>query len=170
MSSARNFQFKSVNYTGLGQGPRVIIMGATHGNEVCGTEAIKRAAAHGLGLACLSLCAVQELLALRRLWSLRRLRQYDVIFIYREIFPIGPALLEWLMSMPGLPPIVFDFDDAIFLPSVSEANRLIEALKSPGKVATTIRRSAAVVAKYHVDTGQAAFAVQEQAVQQALVA
>lgn len=86
------------------------------------------------------------LLALRRLWSLRRLRQYDVIFIYREIFPIGPALLEWLMSMPGLPPIVFDFDDAIFLPSVSEANRLIEALKSPGKVATTIRRSAAVVA------------------------
>ena len=42
MSSARNFQFKSVNYTGLGQGPRVIIMGATHGNEICGTEAIKR--------------------------------------------------------------------------------------------------------------------------------
>ena len=85
------------------------------------------------------------LLALRRMWSLRRLRKYDVIFIYREIFPIGPALLEWLMSMPGLPPIVFDFDDAIFLPSVSEANRLIEALKSPGKVATTIRRSTAVV-------------------------
>ena len=85
------------------------------------------------------------LLALRRLWSLRRLREYDVIFIYREIFPIGPALLEWLMSMPGLPPIVFDFDDAIFLPSVSEANRLIEALKSPGKVATTIRRSTTVI-------------------------
>jgi len=42
MSSARNFQFKSVTYTGLGQGPRVIIMGATHGNEICGTEAINR--------------------------------------------------------------------------------------------------------------------------------
>jgi len=42
MHSARNFQFKSVTYTGLGQGPRVIIMGATHGNEICGTEAIKR--------------------------------------------------------------------------------------------------------------------------------
>jgi len=38
----RPFQFKSVTYTGLGQGPRVIIMGATHGNEICGTEAIKR--------------------------------------------------------------------------------------------------------------------------------
>jgi predicted deacylase len=42
MTSARHLQFKSVNYTGLGQGPRVIIMGATHGNEVCGTKAILR--------------------------------------------------------------------------------------------------------------------------------
>lgn len=42
MRSDRPFQFKSVTYTGLGQGPRVIIMGATHGNEICGTEAIKR--------------------------------------------------------------------------------------------------------------------------------
>jgi predicted deacylase len=42
MTSARKLQFKSVNYTGLGQGPRVIIMGATHGNETCGTKAIAR--------------------------------------------------------------------------------------------------------------------------------
>lgn len=42
MTSARNLQFKSVNYTGLGKGPRVIIMGATHGNEICGTIAIRR--------------------------------------------------------------------------------------------------------------------------------
>ncbi|MEW6022889.1 MAG: succinylglutamate desuccinylase/aspartoacylase family protein [Pseudomonadota bacterium] len=42
MRSDRPFQFKSLTYSGLGQGPRVIIMGATHGNEICGTEAIKR--------------------------------------------------------------------------------------------------------------------------------
>jgi predicted deacylase len=42
MTSARDLQFKSVNYTGLGQGPRLIIMGATHGNEICGTKAILR--------------------------------------------------------------------------------------------------------------------------------
>jgi len=42
MTPARDFQFKSVNYTGLGQGPRLIIMGATHGNETCGTKAILR--------------------------------------------------------------------------------------------------------------------------------
>jgi predicted deacylase len=42
MSPARRFQFKSVNYTGLASGPRLIITGAVHGNEVCGTRAIER--------------------------------------------------------------------------------------------------------------------------------
>ncbi len=84
-------------------------------------------------------------LALKHLWALHRVPQYDVIFIYREILPVGPAVVEWLLSMPGCPPIVFDFDDAIFLPSVSEANRLIAALKTPGKVATIVRRSTQVV-------------------------
>jgi predicted deacylase len=42
MASAPNLQFKFVNYTGLDEGPSVIIMGATHGNETCGTEAIRR--------------------------------------------------------------------------------------------------------------------------------
>ena len=84
-------------------------------------------------------------LSLRRLWSLRGIRDYDVVFIYREIFPIGPALVEQLLSRPSLPPIVFDFDDAIFLPSVSEANRLIAALKQPSKVAAIIRASTHVV-------------------------
>jgi len=42
MTSASTLQFKSVTYTGLGQGPRVIIMGATHGNEICGPQAITR--------------------------------------------------------------------------------------------------------------------------------
>lgn len=42
MTSASQMHFKSVNYTGQGPGPRVIIMGATHGNETCGTEAIGR--------------------------------------------------------------------------------------------------------------------------------
>ena len=84
-------------------------------------------------------------LALKHLWALRSAPAYDVIFIYREIFPVGPAFIEWLLSMPGCPALVFDFDDAIFLPSVSEANRLIAALKTPSKVATIVRRSAQVV-------------------------
>jgi predicted deacylase len=42
MTTARDLQFKSINYTGLGKGPRLIITGAVHGNETCGTKAILR--------------------------------------------------------------------------------------------------------------------------------
>jgi glycosyltransferase involved in cell wall biosynthesis len=84
-------------------------------------------------------------LSLKRLDSLRDLQRFDLIFIYREIFPIGPAIIERLLAMSRHPPIVFDFDDAIFLPSVSEANRFISALKFPGKVASIVRHSDHVV-------------------------
>ncbi|MDL2356275.1 MAG: succinylglutamate desuccinylase/aspartoacylase family protein [Pseudomonadota bacterium] len=42
MTTARDLQFKSINYTGLGKGPRLIVTGAVHGNETCGTKAIRR--------------------------------------------------------------------------------------------------------------------------------
>jgi glycosyltransferase involved in cell wall biosynthesis len=89
-------------------------------------------------------------LSLKRLDSLRDVSDFDVVFLYREVFPIGPALVERLLTSRGRPPVVFDFDDAIFLPrtraSVSDANRLIGALKQPGKVATIVRRSRHVIA------------------------
>ena len=40
MSSA--LHFKSINYTGQGSGPRLIVTGAVHGNETCGTKGIHR--------------------------------------------------------------------------------------------------------------------------------
>jgi glycosyltransferase involved in cell wall biosynthesis len=85
-------------------------------------------------------------LALRRLDALRDSSRYDLIFVYREILPVGPAAMERLLAMRGRPPMVFDFDDAIFLPSVSDANRLIAALKRPRKVASIIRGSDHVIA------------------------
>jgi predicted deacylase len=42
MRAASKMQFKSVNYTGMAPGPKLIVMGATHGNEKCGTQAIQR--------------------------------------------------------------------------------------------------------------------------------
>jgi len=86
------------------------------------------------------------LLSLKRLDSLRDVSQFDVVFIYREVFPVGPAIVERLLTTGDRPPVVFDFDDAIFLPSVSDANRLIGALKRPQKVATIIGRSRHVIA------------------------
>jgi glycosyltransferase involved in cell wall biosynthesis len=85
-------------------------------------------------------------LSLQHLRSLRDARDFDAILIYRELFPIGPAIVERLLGGPSRPPVVFDFDDAIFLPNVSDANRPILPLKSPGKVATIIRHSDRVIA------------------------
>jgi predicted deacylase len=42
MTSQRDLQFKSITYTGLAPGPRLIVTGAVHGNETCGTKAILR--------------------------------------------------------------------------------------------------------------------------------
>ena len=85
-------------------------------------------------------------LALKRLQSIRHIERYDLIFLYREAFPIGPAWIEQWLSRPGCPPIVYDFDDAVFLPNVSEANRMISSLKYPQKIPSIVRASTHVVA------------------------
>ncbi|MEO7158290.1 MAG: glycosyltransferase family 1 protein, partial [Vicinamibacterales bacterium] len=55
-------------------------------------------------------------LAIKRYAELSAVASYDLIFLYREAIPLGPPLLEWLLAKTGVP-IVYDFDDAIFLPS-----------------------------------------------------
>jgi len=42
MPSVPHLQFKSIHYAGLGQGTRLIVTGAVHGNETCGTKGILR--------------------------------------------------------------------------------------------------------------------------------
>ena len=41
-AAAHRPHFKSHNYTGLKPGPRLVVLGAVHGNETCGTQAIQR--------------------------------------------------------------------------------------------------------------------------------
>ena len=65
-----------------------------------------------------------------RLGHIARAGRYDAIWIYREAMPIGPPLLESLLTLFGHP-LLFDFDDAVFLPNTSSANRYIAALKYP---------------------------------------
>ncbi len=84
-----------------------------------------------------------------RVVTLFHRHQYDVMFISREAFPIGPAVFEAALAASGVP-LVYDFDDAVFLENVpentSDANRYLAALKYPGKIASIIRRSDQVIA------------------------
>jgi len=83
-------------------------------------------------------------LAARRLFELNSLDDYDLVFLYREAIPLGPPLIERAIARRGTP-IVLDFDDAIFMGNVSEANRAIAFLKNPGRVAEVVGLSARVV-------------------------
>jgi glycosyltransferase involved in cell wall biosynthesis len=69
---------------------------------------------------------------------------WDAIIIHRELMPVGPAVLERWLAKRGIP-ILYDFDDAIFLPDVSEANRRFQWLKWPGKTGDICRLSAHVI-------------------------
>jgi glycosyltransferase involved in cell wall biosynthesis len=71
---------------------------------------------------------------LRRLGETLRLTSADVIFLYREAALLGPAWIERLLAFRR--PLVFDFDDAIFLADTSQANAWSRRLKSRGKTAT----------------------------------
>jgi glycosyltransferase involved in cell wall biosynthesis len=82
---------------------------------------------------------------LDRIAAVRAGREFDAVLIYREAYPIGPPVIERLLARRGLP-IVYDFDDAVFLPNTSEANQAIGSLKNPGKVAEILQLSAHVVA------------------------
>lgn len=67
-------------------------------------------------------------------------REWDAVFLHRELLPIGPPVLEWLLAKTGIP-IVYDFDDAIFLSNVSDANRRLAWLKWPQKTGIICRLS-----------------------------
>src|SRR3989338_1149220 len=81
--------------------------------------------------------------------SLRRLRdvitsgRYDVMYVHLEAFPIGPPVIEWWLTARGLP-IVFDLDDAIFLPR-SDTSPLVRWLRMPEKLPMILRRSRCVI-------------------------
>jgi glycosyltransferase involved in cell wall biosynthesis len=82
-------------------------------------------------------------LTLRRLNELFSMKDYDLVFLYREAIPAGPPFIERRIARLGIP-IVYDFDDAIFLPAVSEANKAVSFLKNPERVAEIVRMSAQV--------------------------
>lgn len=78
---------------------------------------------------------------LRRIKDLFRLRKYDFIFIYREAVPLGPPIIEWVIAKLYRKKIIYDFDDAIWVPVSSEFNRLVLSVKWFSKIAVICKWS-----------------------------
>jgi glycosyltransferase involved in cell wall biosynthesis len=82
----------------------------------------------------------------RRLLDVRKAARADLIVVHREAFPFGGAIVERALAATGRP-IVFDFDDAIYLPNVGgEAGSLARLLRRPEKTARIIELSSMVIA------------------------
>ncbi len=80
----------------------------------------------------------------RRFSAVKKARDFDLIYILREAALLGPPIFERLAHQTGVP-IVFDFDDAIFVSYRSPSNGYLSYLKFAGKTKTTCRLSAHVM-------------------------
>lgn len=78
---------------------------------------------------------------LRDVW---RIRQYDIVFLYREAHFTRLTIFERLFRLSGVK-IIVDFDDAIWLSVVSEGNRMLAWLKNAKKIDDIIRWSDLVI-------------------------
>ena len=86
-----------------------------------------------------------SLSTLRRLYDLISALAYDIIFVYREAYPIGPPIFEYMVHFLGKP-IICDFDDAIFLPNTSRVNKFLRLWRRHRNIDKVIQLSDCVIA------------------------
>lgn len=80
---------------------------------------------------------------LRRIKQILKAKNYDVVFLHRAASMIGPAWLEKYLQLHKTP-LIFDFDDAIFMADVSDANKRFAWAKFSGKTADICRYSTSI--------------------------
>ncbi|MCX8020064.1 MAG: glycosyltransferase family 4 protein [Chitinophagaceae bacterium] len=76
---------------------------------------------------------------LRRLFDLLRIHRYSFVYIYREATPIGPPFFEWITTRIFKKKLIYDFDDAIWIPVSSEYNRSVKRIRNFSKVSKICR-------------------------------
>jgi glycosyltransferase involved in cell wall biosynthesis len=60
--------------------------------------------------------------------------RYDYVFIHREASPLGPPIFEFIASKILGKKLIYDFDDAIWIPNTSSENSFVNWLKAFWKV------------------------------------
>ncbi len=82
----------------------------------------------------------------RRLRVLRHVREFDAVYVFRETALLGPPIFEPWIHRTGVP-LVFDFDDAVWLSVLSGPNGKFSLLKFNGmKTRAACRYAAHVMA------------------------
>lgn len=82
---------------------------------------------------------------LKRLWFLRGWHKYDALYLQRELFPIGPPIIEAALKKRGAV-LLFDYDDALFIKKASRYNIAATMLRSADKTFELFRIVDCVVA------------------------
>jgi glycosyltransferase involved in cell wall biosynthesis len=77
----------------------------------------------------------------RRTLVLFAIHNYQMIFVHREIAPIGPPVFEWLISKVLQKKIIYDFDDALWLTDRQNESLLLRLMKWRTKVSAICRWS-----------------------------
>jgi glycosyltransferase involved in cell wall biosynthesis len=78
---------------------------------------------------------------IKRYLLLFSIHKYSFVFIHREYSPVGFPLAIWMISKVFGKKIIFDFDDAIWIPNVSESNRLFNRFKVYSNTRRIIKHS-----------------------------
>jgi hypothetical protein len=88
--------------------------------------------------------------SLKRLRDVFRALRYDVVFVQREALMVGPPIVEWLIAKVMRRPIIYDFDDALFLGSDGRTTKKwVRYLKWSGKIDSILRLSSHVITSSH---------------------
>jgi len=80
----------------------------------------------------------------RRFDALKQVKNFDLVYIFREAALLGPPVFERIIHRTGVP-VVFDFDDAIFVSYRSPSNGYFSYLKFANKTKTICRLSSHVM-------------------------
>jgi glycosyltransferase involved in cell wall biosynthesis len=78
---------------------------------------------------------------LKRVIDIFSIIRYDYVFIYRECTPIGPPVFEFILSKIFRKKIIYDFDDAIWIPITTAENRIVSIVKWHSKIASICKWS-----------------------------
>jgi glycosyltransferase involved in cell wall biosynthesis len=73
--------------------------------------------------------------------DLFRVIPYDYVYLFREAAPVGPPVFEWIIAKLLRKKIIYDFDDAIWIPVTSQYNRIAGYFKWFSKIASICKWS-----------------------------